>query len=330
MSQDPEHEPVVYNLGATMILPPDKRQVFEQAARQIGRNAAELLEEWLPGYTVEANDLIEVEPGGSAVENTDEFDRTGLVGRHGPSGVLLVELPLALTFITGLLGGAALPCGDPKPLTAVETRVLDLITGPLVNSAAETLLAGSITLDRVANSGFLASSDQTASFGFDFTINGPAGGGRLVLQLDTQAMQELSDLIDRRLSRDRQPGQSQISPAAVHALEYVPMQIGVGFGPIQLPAAHIADLRPGDVIRTGQAVGAQPSAFVGQVRLFEGTLGKIENRLVLEIGQIDDHARRQQAEETMSQAPTQYEMKALRSANPEPIQLDDLLAAPLS
>lgn len=321
----------MYNLGATMILPPDKRQVFEQAAHQIGRQTADLLEEWLPGYTVETNPLIELEPGASAVDDTDEFDRTGLVGRHGPSGVLLVELPLALTFVTGLLGGAALPSGEPAPLTTVETRVLDLITGPLVNSAAETLLAGAISLDRDANSGFLASSDQSASFGFDFTINGPAGGGRLVLQLDTQALQELSDLIDRRLSRDRQPGHSQISPAAVQALEHVPMQIGVGFGPVQLPAAHIADLRPGDVIRTGAPVGAQPSAFVGQIRLFEGSLGKIEDRLVLEISDIDDSARRRQAEETMNATttgvPTQHEMKALRSTNPEPIQLDDLLAA---
>lgn len=280
----PEVRP--YSFGQSSHLTSEKSALYREAAVQIATDLSTALADTIAGFVVEAGPLIEVEAGEELVEDPDAFDQGSVRSGGGLVGVVVTELKLALTLVTALMGGAGISPGDPRRLTTIERRVLDLLGQVFVDAAKDTLLIDDdIAVDRSRDGAFTAADDDdTASrIGFSFGVRGPAGGGRLILAFDLSTLQSFSDAIDARLSGRRRAAAISTDPATAAALEPVPFPFSVGLGHVELTARQLVELEIGDVIRTGLAVDADLTAAVGDVEMFAVRLGQQGTTLVAHI-----------------------------------------------
>lgn len=293
MSPSGEQEPVPYSFGRSAHLTSEKSSLYQEAAGEIARGAAAVLDDWLPGFTVDAEPIIEAEAGQELVEDIAEFDVVEIVGVFGECGSVVVELPLAITLVSGLLGGTSMPAGEPRPLTSIEVRVLDLLTSQLLEQTASTLLVTDTHINRSVDEGFAAAHDEDpeARIGFALRLHGLGGDGLMTFGFELSALQEFSDLVDRRLSGRRTAEPVRTNPEMAAALQPVPIPLTVGFGRVELTAREVVGLCAGDVIRTRQAVTDDLVASVGDTRLFAVRLGQRGTRLVAELlAPIEDDA----------------------------------------
>lgn len=291
LTADRRREPGVravtpYSFGTSAHLTTEKAALYTDAARQVASDMAARLSEWLLGFTVEVGPLLEIMPGEDAHDRIEDFDASLILAKSQSSGTVLTEQSLALALVTGLMGGAAMSAGDPRALTSIEKRVLDLVTNDFVQVAASTLLIDfPLEIDRKRMEAFAASNDDQpeARVGFSFRIHGPGGGGEIVLAFDLWVLQTFSDVIDTRLSGRRRSLTTTSDPATQAALTSVPLPFTVGLGRISLTAQQVVELREGDVVRTGQPVDSDMIAAVDGVELFFVRLGQSNHRLTAEV-----------------------------------------------
>ncbi len=290
-------EAIPYSFGKSAHLTTEKSALYTEAAHQIASDMSEQLTDWLQGFTVEAGSLIEAEPGDELHDRVDDFDEATILGNldtSGPErcGSVLTEFSLGLTLTAGLLGGSTMASGEPRPLTSIERRVLDLVSVNFVEVAARTLLIGQgglngnpLVIDRSRDGAFAASDDDapSARVGFSFRIQGPGGSGLMILGIDVWALQKFSDTIDVRLSGRRAAIPTVVNPLTAAALGSVPIPFAVGLGRINLTAREVVGLQEGDVIRTRQSVDADVIASVDAVDLFIVRLGQRGQTLTAEI-----------------------------------------------
>lgn len=267
----------------------EKADLYREAASQIAGDLTRSVNESLPGFVVEAGKLIEVEEGGQVVEDPDAFDVASVRSGHMACASVLTELSLGLTLVTGMLGGGSMPPGPARTLTAIERRVLDLLSQQFIETALPTLLVDEdLAVDRSRDGAFNASDgDETsASIGFSFRLQGPSGGGRLILAFHLSTIQEFSDAIDARLSGRRAAPQVTANPFTAEALQPVPIPFSVGLGHVELTARQLVELQVGDVIRTGLPVESDLLASVGGVDLYGVRLGQNGKALTAQIASM--------------------------------------------
>ncbi len=278
--------PVVYSFGQSAHLTAEKTALYQEAADQIAFDVAVGLADWLTGFSVQADPLIEAGAGHELVDVIDDYDEASILLNAQGAGTLSTELPLALALVTGLLGGSSMPAGDPRPLTSIERRVLDLVLQTVIQAAAKTLLIrGDMVVDRSRNGAFAANEHDNpeARIGFAFRIQGPGGGGQVVVGLELWALQDFSDVIDGRLTGRRTVMPVSADPHTAAALQPVPIPLSIGLERVHLTAREVVGLRKGDVIRTRHAVDADAIASVGNVDLFVVRLGQSGRRLTAEV-----------------------------------------------
>lgn len=275
-----------YSFGESAHLTAEKAALYKEAATQIATDLAKMLADSLVGFTVEAGALIEVDAGHDVVDDPSDYDTASVRFDHHICASVVTELPLALTLVTSMLGGASFPPGDPRPLTTIERRVLDLLGQQFIDVARETLLIDeALVLDRSRDGAFAAadSNETDARVGFSFGIDGPHGSGRLILAFDLVTIQQFSDVIDHRLSGRRVVPKVVANPHTAAALQPVPLSFCVGMGQVALTAREVVELRVGDVIRTRLPVDSDLMASVGDVALFGVRLGQAGRQLTAEI-----------------------------------------------
>lgn len=266
-----------YSFGQSSQLTAEKVALYKEAAEQIATDLSKTLSDTLPGFTVEAGALVEIAAGEAIVEDIDAFDTASVRSGLSLCAAVVTEVSLALTLVTAMLGGAGIPPGDPRKLTLIERRVLDLLGQVFVNTACDTLMiTDELAVDRSRDGAFTASDDDEtdARIGFSFGVHGPSGGGRLTLAFDLATIQEFSDAIDSRLSGRRTTAPAAHNPLTAAALEPVPIPFSVGLGRVSLTARQLVELEVGDVIRTNLPVSSDLVASVGEVDLFGVRLGQ--------------------------------------------------------
>lgn len=266
-----------YSFGQSSHLTAEKVALYNEAAGQIASDISATLAESLPGITVEPGSLIEVEAGKDIVDDIEAFDTASVRTGHALSAGVVTELGLALTLVTAMLGGGAIPAGAPRKLTVIEQRVLDLLGQVFLDTARPTLLiTDELAVDRSRDGAFAAADDDeiAARIGFSFGIKGPSGGGRLILAFDLTTIQDFSEAIDARLSGRRTVAPVASNPQSAAALQPVPIQFSVGLGSVSLTAKQIVELEVGDVIKTSLPVLSDLVASVGDVDLFGVRLGQ--------------------------------------------------------
>lgn len=275
-----------YSFGQSSQLTAEKVALYNEAATQIAADLSRTLSESLPGFAVEAGGLVEVAAGDDVVDNIDAFDTASVRTGHALSANVVTELPLALTLVTAMLGGAGIPPGEPRKLTGIERRVLDLLGQMFLDTSRDTLLiTDELNVDRSRDGAFAAGDDEetAARICFTFGVKGPAGGGRLILAFDLTTIQEFSEAIDARLSGRRAAAPLTANPQTAAALQPVPIPFSVTLGRVSLSARQLVELELGDVIRTSLPVSSDLVASVGDVDLFGVRLGQHGNALTAHI-----------------------------------------------
>ena len=266
-----------YSFGQSSQLTAEKVALYNEAANQIASDISGTLADSLPGFTVEAGALIEVEAGDTVVENIDAFDTASVRDGQALCAAVVTELGLALALVTAMLGGGSIPAGPARKLTLIEQRVLDLLGQLFLDTARDTLLiTGTVDVDRSRDGAFTAADDDEtgARICFSFGVKGPSGGGRLILAFDLATIQDFSDAIDARLSGRRAVTTVVANPQTEAALQPVPIPFSVGLGRVELTARQLVELEIGDVIRTSLPVASDLVASVGEVDLFGVRLGQ--------------------------------------------------------
>ena len=107
--------------------------------------------------------------------------------------------------------------------------------------------------------------------------------GDITLALTANQVQAFIEDIDRRLAGRQASRQAQRNEIVAKATKAVPLEMIVGFEPARIPAGVLADLREGDVLRTGQMMTQSLIARIGSERVFSVRAAQRGQRLVVEV-----------------------------------------------
>jgi flagellar motor switch/type III secretory pathway protein FliN len=274
-----------YSFGVSARLTAEKAALYQEASAEIASRVGVTMKEWLPSFLVETAPLLEADAGDGLVDDYDSYDTVAVIEHGIPGGSIHIELSLALALINDFLGGGSMPIGSVRPLTSIETRVLDLLLDAALKEAGEVLLLENPVLGRQKTDGFVAGKDDQpeALIGFALSIAAPVCSGRMILEFELSVLQAFSDAIDGRLSGRRLAPPSVLHPETAEALQPVPVPLTVDLGRLTLTAGELVSLEPGDVLRARQPVNQPMTASVGEQEIFKVRMGRSGSRLVAEV-----------------------------------------------
>ena len=263
-------------------LTPERAQLFLRTAETLAERFEDELARWLGETTVRAEPVDTTTIPALAVADTD----LTIVKSHYHLTHALVasDLTLALTLVAVLCGGTPVPAMEIRPLTRLEMGVFDLLVQPLVEAAADLYDLGPVELGyHVAHASALPDSKPEPAVAVPLLVNLGAVEGRITLGFTLSQLQSYSEEVDRRIAGRLSNRTHAINARAVRAMRPVPVDLVVGFEALQVPAGQLADLRVGDVLRTGQSVSKHLVARVGAEPVFHVRAAQRGHRLVAEL-----------------------------------------------
>lgn len=296
----------------------DRSAAFQQALSEMARAAGDVLEHWTAAIEVEPTELDTIslaslptgagpsepspapasDPADDANATADEAPAEAAVSsvhivemaldESGQTAFLLFDTALALSIVTLMLGGNGDP-GPTRPLTPLESGLVSDLALALSERFAAELRLGPVRIkghhsDRSTLRD--GTSETLMSFGLHMAHAKAEGACRLVVS--PLSLQVQMEIIDRRINGRRRTT-STPGAAAAAALQPVVVPVVIGFAAIRVPAMDMANLHPGDLLRTGQSLGRQLIASVGDAPVFTVKAGQRGDRLVAEVLSIPQH-----------------------------------------
>lgn len=258
-----------------------------RTAETLAERYEDELSRWLSESTVRAEPVEQ-----SRIPDLDQDDTDLTVVKakfHLTHGVIVIDLHLALAVVSMLCGGIGQPAPDIRPLSRLEMGVIDLVLEPLVNAAATLFDVGPVELGtHVTNASALPDSVAEPAIAFPLQLMVGNVEGRITLGLTLAQLQDYSEELDRRIAGKQLSKAATRNHQTVRAVRPVPVELIVGFEPMQIPAGKMAGLQVGDVLRTRQSVSKNLVARIGPERIFHVRAGQRGQRLVAElIARID-------------------------------------------
>ncbi len=260
---------------------------FKKSLFEMARMTEEALELWTGKVSVAGSGLSTVSLPDLADQPLHYIEL--FFDESGQSAFMIFDLEIALSIVTLMLGGN----GDPGPvrdLTPLEARLLaDLVDAMIPKFATELHLGPARFKAHHAHQSTMRDglSETLLCFGLDLT--GPQVSGTAMVGISPLSLQGHMEIIDRRLNGRPRNAESITTSAAAAALQPVIVPVIVGFAAIRAPAYDIANLAPGDLIRTGQSLGRHLVASVGNVPVFTVKAGQRGGRLVAEVLTTPQH-----------------------------------------
>jgi flagellar motor switch protein FliM len=260
----------------------ERAQLFGRTAETLAEHYEEELTRWLGEATVRAEPVENVTIPDLAGADTDLL--IVKASDHLTHGVLVTDLNLALTLVSMLCGGAPVPPAELRPLSRLETGVFDLIAVPLLKAAAGLFDVGPVEAGaHVTSAAALPDSKPEPAISVSLRVSIDQLEGHLRLGLTLGQLQAYSDQLDRRIAGRLSARTNAVNVRAARAVRPVPIDLIVGFEPLQVPAGELAGLRVGDVLRTRQSVSRHLVARVGSERIFHVRAAQRGQRLVAEL-----------------------------------------------
>ncbi len=207
-------------------------------------------------------------------------------------GLLVTDLGLALSMVEVLCGGKGDGEHEARPLSTVETSLMDLVLEPILSNGADQFDLGRSELCfHVASATSLpeAPPEPALALPLEFTIGSVEGA--IVFGLTGSQLQTCIEKIDRRLAGQHAERRQRPNALVRQAMAPVPVELVVGFDPLPAPARQLAELQVGDVLRTGQPVTRSLVARIGAERLFTVRPAQRGQRLVAELTGRADNER---------------------------------------
>ncbi len=283
----PSSEPRPHDFGvAGSWLNGGRSASFQQSLHEMVRMSEEVLEQWTSKVTVDADELATITIASISDEPMHYVEVA--LDESGQSAFLLFDTQMALSIVTLMMGGNGDP-GEPRSLTPLEAGLLADVALAMFEQFARELHLGPVRFKaHHADQSTMRDSVRETLMSFGLTLTGHKAGGRCKLIVSPLSLQAHMEIIDRRIN-GRRRSENAGGSAAAAALQPVVVPVVVGFAGIRVPAMDMANLQPGDVIRTGQSLGRQLVASVGNVAVFTVKAGQRGERLVAEVLSLPKH-----------------------------------------
>lgn len=261
----------------------ERARLIQVALDEVAREATEALRLWVDGIEVEAGE-VEERAVGDLINGVADHAALYFPNR-AERGLVITEMPLAVSLVLTLLGGPPNDDNPDRSLTHLETEVLDLILGPLLQCITSVLSLGPIEIE-------VHESDPTAvnfiderelMLGIPFTLSNDVFSGQMWVVLTPGSFQPFTIELERRQAGRRSSSRPVDRSRNEAALERVPVPVVCGFLPVRVPAKELAFLQPGDVLRTGQPTTRDLVFTVGGSPMFGARAGQRGQRLVAEV-----------------------------------------------
>ena len=259
---------------------------FQQSLHEMVRMTEDVLENWTAKIEVQAGELSTVSI--SSFEELPLHYVEAALDESGQSAFLLFDTKMALSIVTLMMGGSGDP-GEARPLTPLEAGLLADLAMTMFDQFARELHLGPVRF-KANHSDQSTMRDGVAEILMSFSLNlqGSKASGGCQLAISPLSLQSHMEIIDRQINGQRR-NESPIGSAAAAALQPVVVPVVVGFAGIRVPAMDMANLHPGDVLRTGQSLGRQLVASVGNQPVFTVKAGQRGDRLVAEVLSLPKH-----------------------------------------
>ena len=260
----------------------ERQQYFVRTAETLAERFEAELARWLGGTSVRVVSADQMMLTNLVRDDTDVAVVTAL--EHLNNGLVVADLNLVLGLVVGLCGGdPSKQSIDLRPLTRLETGVYDLVLKPIVDQAGHLFRVGEVSLGvHVSTVDALPDAKPEPGIGIRFAVAIGSIEGHVSIGFPLTHLQDYSEEVDRRMA-GRLTRPSHPNPQAARAMKPVVVDMVVGFDPIRVPAAHLAGLQVGDVLRTGQSVSKSLVARVGNEKVFTVRAGQRGQRLVAEL-----------------------------------------------
>jgi flagellar motor switch protein FliM len=282
--EESETEPAAFDFARPGRLTRERARLIQSALDEVARQASDVLRLWIEGVQIEAGEVEERAAG----------DLIGVMADHvllslplrAERGLLITEMALAHGLMLNLLGGPPPPeTTEFRPMTHLETELLDLVLVPLLECISSVLRLGSIEIEVHESDpeavNFIDERELMLAIPFNLSTERFSGTVRVVLPPGSfqpfMLEQERSQAGRRSATR---PGNRARNEAA---LQSVHVPVVCGFLPIRVPARELAMLQPGDVLRTGQPTSRDLVFLVGDKPVFGARAGQRGQRLVGEV-----------------------------------------------
>ncbi len=253
---------------------------FQQSLHEMVRMSEDVLEHWTSRVSVDA-DRLDTITISSVAEEAIHYVEVALE-ESGQSAFLMFDNQMALSIVTLMMGGNGDP-GEPRSLTPLEAGLLaDLALAMLEQFATELHLGPVRFKTHHADQSTMRDGVAEILMSFGLTLSGTKASGACRLAVSPLSLQTHMEIIDRRINGRRRSENSGGSAAAA-ALQPVVVPVVIGFAGIRVPAMDMVSLQPGDVLRTGQSLGRQLVASVGNAPVFTVKAGQRGERLVAEV-----------------------------------------------
>jgi flagellar motor switch protein FliM len=190
------------------------------------------------------------------------------------TGLISIDVPLAIAIVEKLLGGAGVAEERSEPLTEVELSLLTELNNRAANDLAEALSLVVETRPVTARQEsrlelIRAAPGRQLVIALEFEIDMKSATGQFRIAIPAEAL--ISKL----------EGFSGTSPASASAtvadtgrLEECSVEASVRFNETDLPSRTIVELTPGQVIRLEHPVDEPLTLYVGQVPYLSGLAGR--------------------------------------------------------
>ncbi len=260
---------------------------FQQSLHEMVRMTEDVLENWTAKIEVQAGELSTVSI--SSFEDAPLHYVEAALDESGQSAFLLFDTKMALSIVTLMMGGNGDPGEEARALTPLEAGLLADLAMTMFEQFARELHLGPVRF-KAHHSDQSTMRDGVAEILMSFSLNlqGSKASGGCQLAISPLSLQAHMEIIDRQINGQRR-NESPIGSAAAAALQPVVVPVVVGFAGIRVPAMDMANLHPGDVLRTGQSLGRQLVASVGNQPVFTVKAGQRGERLVAEVLSLPKH-----------------------------------------
>jgi flagellar motor switch protein FliM len=221
-------------------------------------------------------------PAMLGVTRADEWDNYGLV---------VVDSALIYSVVDVLLGGrrgtAAMRI-EGRPYTTIERTLVERLIGVFLDdltAAFEPLCPVQFKFDRLeVNPRFAAiSRPSNACVLVRLRIDMEDRGGKLELLLPYATLEPVRELLLQQFMGEKFGRDSIWETHLAEELRSTEVALDVVLDEQVMPLAQIVELRVGDRITLGVAPGAPVRLRCGEVSLFEGELGRRDQRLAVRI-----------------------------------------------
>jgi len=274
--------PEVNPFQQSRLLTTERTPLFTRTAEALAERLEEELARWLSDSTVKLETPEQVMIPDLAGPDTDIAIIKS--SYHLSHGIIATELELALPIVATLCGGTAQPAQDVRPLSRLETGLLDLILQPVIDLVVELFLVGPSDLGiHVVNASGLPDSQPEPAISIPLQISVGAIEGRIVVGLTAGQLQTYIEDLDRRIAGRLATKKGEPNAQVVRAVPSIPVDLVVGFALTQIPAGHLAGLQVDDVLLTNHVVSRHLVARIGPERIFNVRAAQRGQRLVAEI-----------------------------------------------